>query len=188
MCECVRLCAVPVCSHPQLPHEPSPAEPCACIPLPAILQDITADLRSGKYDAVEANSSEVLNQLAVTKAAYDQVQVRAGQFKSYEELFGKMVGVGWWPLGSLLWKWWACTGSSKATRSCLGKWWVCATCCHQQEDSTVTSICWGCWQHGAGMRAYRQLALATKAHTHCPAGALCRSAVSEALLMSEIAA
>ncbi|KAF5830265.1 dynein heavy chain, N-terminal region 2-domain-containing protein [Dunaliella salina] len=54
------------------------------------LGDITADLRSGKYDAVQATPSVVLEQLAVTKAAYEQVSVRAGQLRSYEELFGKM--------------------------------------------------------------------------------------------------
>jgi len=51
---------------------------------------ITADLRSGKYDAVQATPSVVLEQLASTKAAYEQVAVRAGQLRSYEELFGKM--------------------------------------------------------------------------------------------------
>eukprot|EP00983_Pelagomonas_calceolata_P117852 1160450-Pelagomonas_calceolata.AAC.11 len=80
-----------------LPHH----VPCPPLPFPILsdhpspfLQAITADLRSGKYDAVQATPSVVLEQLASTKAAYEQVAVRAGQLRSYEELFGKMVCYG----------------------------------------------------------------------------------------------
>ena len=58
------------------------------------MQDITSELRSGQFDDVSADSAAEVEKLQSLKRTYDELAQRAGQFKAYEDLFGKIVS-GW---------------------------------------------------------------------------------------------
>ncbi len=66
------------------------------------VQEVIADLRSGKYDDPGADTPAVLALLEVITQRYDDVAERAKRFKSYEELFGMPVRCGAPPTLTLL--------------------------------------------------------------------------------------